>query len=566
MFFLKSKTKNRTDYNQLSYWKTVEKQFFSRPLGFLAFWALVAFCLLGLYAPFLASSKPLVVFYHGKWYFPLFRYLFFNGFYTKWLDIFYNLLALIFPLLLLAHFTLSFWPKVKKIVVTNLIFLQFALFFFFFFFPLKDPASSAELNLKKQTELQQKLASLKNSPFTANPILPSWSHELQFFTDYATLNLLLSFQQLQKQHSRLAAYRSAYEKKEKKRTALPTLWHFQRQREKEQKKSLLKKIAALSPSYIKEKQRLDFFLKNCRSSSCQEKFFSLSLEKKQQIREAKSLVEQYEKAHAELQYSKEKKRWLKRELRKLKYQVMPLLSPYHWEDDLGGEQALNQHVGLKELTRSNRKSFIAALLFGIRTSLSVGIFAISVALLIAVPIGAIAGFYGGKIDLAICRAIEVLESMPIFFMLLMIIAFFQSKSIFLVISVIGLFNWTTFSRFVRAEFLKQKGLCYIEACYALGFNHYHIMFYHLLPNAIPPLLTLIPFAVMSAITAEAGLSFLGLGEEGSSSWGVLMEEGRAAFPAESYLLWPPAILLSLLLVTIAIVGDHLRDALDPKMH
>ena len=92
------------------------------------------------------------------------------------------------------------------------------------------------------------------------------------------------------------------------------------------------------------------------------------------------------------------------------------------------------------------------------------------------------------------------------------------------------------------------------------------MFYHLLPNAIPPLLTLIPFAVMSAITAEAGLSFLGLGEEGSSSWGVLMEEGRAAFPAESYLLWPPAILLSLLLVTIAIVGDHLRDALDPKMH
>ncbi len=71
---------------------------------------------------------------------------------------------------------------------------------------------------------------------------------------------------------------------------------------------------------------------------------------------------------------------------------------------------------------------------------------------------------------------------------------------------------------------------------------------------------------MGAITSEAGLSFLGLGEEGSSSWGVLMDEGRSAFPSESYLLWPPAILLTLLLVAIALVGDALRDALDPKLH
>ena len=99
----------------------------------------------------------------------------------------------------------------------------------------------------------------------------------------------------------------------------------------------------------------------------------------------------------------------------------------------------------------------------------------------------------------------------------------------------------------------------------MGFPDSYIMFSHILPNAIPHVLTLLPFAMMGAITSEAGLSFLGLGEEGSCSWGVLMDEGRSAFPSESYLLWPPAILLTILLVAIAMVGDSFRDALDPKM-
>lgn len=191
---------------------------------------------------------------------------------------------------------------------------------------------------------------------------------------------------------------------------------------------------------------------------------------------------------------------------------------------------------------------------------------IGLALLIAVPVGAFSGYYGGKIDLIIYRLIEIWEAMPTFFMLLMIVAFFQTKSIFLVIGVIGFFGWTGFSRFIRGEFLRQKQLPYIEACQALGYSDTSIMFSHLFPNAIPPLLTLVPFAIMGAITSEAALSFLGLGEEGSNSWGVLMDEGRTAFPAESALLWPPAILLTLFLIAIALAGDALRDALDPKLH
>jgi peptide/nickel transport system permease protein len=176
-----------------------------------------------------------------------------------------------------------------------------------------------------------------------------------------------------------------------------------------------------------------------------------------------------------------------------------------------------------------------------------------------------AGFFGGKWDLLISRFMEIWEAMPVFFMLLFVVAITQSKSIFLVISVLGIFGWIGIARFIRGEILKQRNLTYVEACHSVGLKNSRIIFSHILPNAIPPVLTLLPFAVMGAIVAEAGLSFLGLGEEGSSSWGVLMDEGRSAFPAESYLLWPPALLLTILLVAIAIVGDTLRDALDPKM-
>ena len=117
---------------------------------------------------------------------------------------------------------------------------------------------------------------------------------------------------------------------------------------------------------------------------------------------------------------------------------------------------------------------------------------------------------------------------------------------------------------MRGEVFKQRNLTYVQAARAMGLPNRTIIFSHILPNAIPPILTLVPFDIMAAITSEAGLSFLGLGEEGSCSWGVLSHEGRQVFPYESYLLWPPAILLTILLVCIALVGDTFRDAIDPK--
>ena len=188
---------------------------------------------------------------------------------------------------------------------------------------------------------------------------------------------------------------------------------------------------------------------------------------------------------------------------------MPLVRPFHWEDDAGGRsEPLNQHVHFWELTRINRKDLTAALIFGVRISGRRHL-GRSLALVIGLPIGAFAGYYGGTFDIIVSRMLEIWEAMPTFFMLLMVVAITQSKSIFLIIAVIGIFGWTGFSRYLRGEFFKQRNLPYIEACRAQGFNDSRIIFSHIFPNAIPPVLTLLPFAVMGAITSEAGLSFLG---------------------------------------------------------
>lgn len=461
-----------------TYWLTIWKQFKKHQLGFMALIVVALFCLVGIYAPFLASSKPFVVYYEGEWYFPLFRYLFYSGFYTKKVDIFFNLMIFTFPLA---------WLLFRyRLALIGVLILQFALFFYFTTGTPRDPASDILLNQQRHQALREKVSS------------PTWDFDLKYMTPYSKLNLVLHEYLLKTQHQNLLPYKEILAEKGK---PFSTLWQLEIDHEKNQN------------GYIQERRA-----------------------------------------------------WINQQMGKLRWMVFPPFSQFHWEDDAGGDAALNQLVPWWKLTRINHKDLLAALIFGVRISLVVGIIAVTISLIIGIPIGAFAGYYGGNSDIIVSRMLEIWESMPTFFMLLLVVAITQSKSIFIVICVIGFFGWTGFSRYIRGEFFKQRNLPYVEACHSLGFRDRYIMFSHILPNAIPPLLTLLPFAIMGAITSEAGLSFLGLGEEGSASWGVLMDEGRTAFPAQSYLLWPPAILLTVLLVAIALVGDALRDTLDPKLH
>lgn len=476
----------------------------------------IIFCLVAIYAPFLASSKPLVVQYNGEWFFPLFRYLFYTGFFTKRLDIFFNLLIFSVPLGALVIYLWHASLKPLTAVLISLAIMQVAIFFFFAFGVPHDPAIEMELNKNREQSLKIHR-------------LPNWDFDLKMMSPYAKLNLILRTQRLQQQHQRLEKYSAAFHASTGKDTPMPTLWQLNHDHEM----SALKRYHDLAAK-LKAK--------------------------------GEEQSEAYRLAESNILYIQDRHAWLESQIKVLKYEIMPLLSSFHWEDDAGGSQSLNRVVSFWDLTRTNRKDLVAALIFGVRISLVVGIMAVCIALSIALPVGSFAGFYGGKFDIVVSRMLEIWESMPTFFMLLMVVAIMQNKSIFLVILVIGLFGWTTFSRFIRGEFFKQRHLPYVEACRAIGLNDSRIIFSHILPNAIPPVLTLLPFSIMGAITSEAGLSFLGLGEEGSCSWGVLMDEGRTAFPGESYLLWPPAILLITLLIAIALVGDSLRDAIDPKMH
>lgn len=447
-------------------------RFLRSPLGLIGLLIVMLYLLLAIYAPLLASSEPLVIEWNNEWYFPLFKNLFYTGFYTKAVDIFFNLMIFTFPLgVVFYYFTHRLLP---------IVFLQIGLFIWLWFFPIADPSSDPYLLEKRQVSSQQRRSSK-----------PSWNYDLSFLNRFGQLNLVIEELRLKHHDQRIQKYASGSNSK------------------------------LYTPYLIKNEQ--------------------LAL-------------------HSE--YASERKTWL--DSQQIGFILWPLIREFHWQDDAGGDQSLNQKLPWWEVTRINRKDLVASLLFGIRISLMVGIMSIAIAVLIGVPIGALAGFFAGKTDIVISRLLEIWEAMPSFFMLLLIVAITQSKSIFLVIAVIGIFGWTTFSRYIRGEFLKERSLPYVESCKVLGFSPVYTMFKHVLPNAIPPLLTLLPFAILGAITSEAGLSFLGLGEEGSTSWGVLMDEGRQAFPGESYLLWPPAILLTILLIAIALVGDALRDALDPR--
>lgn len=500
---------------QGSYWNEVWNQLLKHRLGNAALCVFFVFVFLGIYAPFFASSKPLILEYNGQWYFPLFRYLFYSEFYTKRLDIFFNILMFTLPLFLMAFKVLTGRKKLRNLVCIAIVCVQFLAFLYYGYTTPSDPASNPKLSAERQEAIKQSI-------HEQGQFLPSWTFELQYMNDYARLNLLTRDILRKEQNNHLEQYQGVFEKLHHR--PIPTLWNME---------------------HINEQRDIDI-QQHILDTSPPE-----SLEHKQ--------------AQFKMVYIKDRRHWIEEQSKRIFAMVNPLLSHFHWEDDAGGDQAFNQLLPWWNLTRINRKDLLSALIFGIRISLSVGVIAVFIAVLIGVPIGAFAGYYGGVCDMLTCRLLEIWESMPTFFMLLIVVAMMQSKSIFIVIIVIGLFAWTTFTRYIRGEFFKQRNLSYVESCKAQGFNDMYIIFTHILPNAIPPILTLLPFSIMSAITSEAGLSFLGLGEEGSCSWGVLMDEGRAAFPAESYLLWPPAILLTILLVAIALVGDALRDAIDPKM-
>lgn len=220
------------------------------------------------------------------------------------------------------------------------------------------------------------------------------------------------------------------------------------------------------------------------------------------------------------------------------------------------------YLGTDEVGRD----VLARLIHGSRVSLAVGFISVGIATIIGLIIGSIAGYYGGWVDIAISRCVEIMMCFPTFFLILTIIAFLDQRSIINIMLVIGLTGWTGTAMVIRGEIFKQRQLDYVTAVRSLGAGSARIIFRHILPNAIAPILVGISFGIAGAIAAESGLSFLGLGvATPTATWGELLLEGRDSPLPNWWLSVFPGAAIFLSMTAYNLVGEGLRDAMDPKL-
>ncbi len=214
-------------------------------------------------------------------------------------------------------------------------------------------------------------------------------------------------------------------------------------------------------------------------------------------------------------------------------------------------------------TDDRGRDLLAQLLYGFRVSVLFGLALTATGVLLGVVTGAIQGFFGGKTDLAFQRFIEIWGSMPELYLLIIFSAVF-APSIALLLILLSLFGWMGLSDYVRAEFLRNRQLDYVKAARALGVGNWHIIWRHILPNSLTPVVTFLPFRMSAAILALTSLDFLGLGvPPGTPSLGELLSQGKNSIDAWWISLSTFAVLVVTLLL-LTFMGDALRDALDPR--
>ncbi len=214
-------------------------------------------------------------------------------------------------------------------------------------------------------------------------------------------------------------------------------------------------------------------------------------------------------------------------------------------------------------TDNRGRDVFARLLYGTRMSLTIGVVAVSIYLTIGIILGAIAGYFRGWVDSIVLRMVEVMLCFPSFILILTLVAFVEKPSIFHVMLIIGLTRWTGPARLIRGEFLKLVGQDFVQAAIASGVPQTRVIFRHVLPNALSPVLVAATFGVAAAILIESSLSFLGLGDPSAPSWGEVLNIGRQNDNLRMILA--PGLLIFITVSLFNLVGEGVRDALDPKM-
>jgi ABC-type dipeptide/oligopeptide/nickel transport system permease subunit len=208
---------------------------------------------------------------------------------------------------------------------------------------------------------------------------------------------------------------------------------------------------------------------------------------------------------------------------------------------------------------------LAQMFHACRLSISIGFVSTGIAVVIGVTIGALMGYFGGWVDMLLYRVVEIFMAIPVLF-LLIVAASVLPRNIYFMMAIIGCFTWTGAARFVRAEFMKLRETDYVQAAKAVGLPLWSILFKHMLPNGVTPVLVDSSFAIAAAILIEAILSFLGLGPSGQASWGKLLS--NASGETSDFIWWLaifPGAAIFLTTMAYNLIGEALRDAIDPKL-
>ncbi len=244
--------------------------------------------------------------------------------------------------------------------------------------------------------------------------------------------------------------------------------------------------------------------------------------------------------------------------------LAPLIAPYDPNDiDVKAillEPSIQHWMGTDGLGRD----VLSRMLYGGRISLLVGLVAVGISTAIGILLGAIAGFYRGWVDTLIMRLVDVMLSIPSFFLILAVIAFL-TPSIINIMIVIGLTSWMGVTRLVRAEFLSLSEREFVTASRTLGARNARLIFTHLLPNSLTPIIVSAVLGVAGAVLMESGLSFLGLGVQApQASWGNILTDGKEYIQFAWWLSLFPGLAILITVLGYNLLGEGLRDALDPR--
>lgn len=221
----------------------------------------------------------------------------------------------------------------------------------------------------------------------------------------------------------------------------------------------------------------------------------------------------------------------------------------------------NYPLGTDDLGRD----VLARILYGARISLLVGFVAVGIASLIGIVLGALAGYYGSWVDALLMRFVDIMLCFPTFFLILAVIAFLE-PSIWNIMIIIGLTGWMGVARLVRAEFLSLRERDFVQAGKALGASDARLIFRHILPNALSPVLVSATLGVAGAILTESALSFLGIGvQPPTPSWGNMLITGKQTLGAAWWLSAFPGLAILITVLGYNLLGEGIRDALDPRL-